>query len=95
MPFVGAENIVKTYLDGERQHTVLQDVTFSLERGELVALTGSSGSGKSTLLNLLSGLDVPTSGTIRIDGVEITGQTDAWLTEFRRDHIGIIYQFLT
>ena len=93
MPFVGAEHIVKTYLDGERQHTVLQDVTFSLERGELVALTGSSGSGKSTLLNLLSGLDVPTSGTIRIDGVEITGQTDAWLTEFRRDHIGIIYQF--
>ena len=66
MPFVGAEHIVKTYLDGERQHTVLQDVTFSLERGELVALTGSSGSGKSTLLNLLSGLDVPTSGTIRI-----------------------------
>ena len=95
MPFVGAEHIVKTYLDGERQHAVLQDVTFSLERGELVALTGSSGSGKSTLLNLLSGLDVPTSGTIRIDGVEITGQTDAWLTEFRRDHIGIIYQFLT
>ena len=56
-------------------------------------MTGSSGSGKSTLLNLLSGLDVPTSGTIRIDGVEITGQTDAWLTEFRREHIGIIYQF--
>lgn len=93
MSFVEVENIVKTYIDGGRQHNVLQNVTFSLERGELVALTGSSGSGKSTLLNLLSGLDIPTSGKIRIGDFEITGQTDTWLTEFRRNYIGIIYQF--
>ena len=93
MSFVTAAHLVKDYADGARQHTVLKDVSFTLEQGEIVALMGASGSGKSTLLHLLSGLDRPTSGQIQIGGAELTGRSDQWLTDFRRRHIGLIYQF--
>lgn len=93
VPFVTIAHLVKDYTDGARQHTVLKDVSFTLERGEIVALMGASGSGKSTLLHLLSGLDRPTSGKIQIGGTELTGRSDKWLTDFRRRHIGLIYQF--
>ena len=93
MQFVTVAHLVKDYADGPRQHTVLKDVSFTLEQGEIVALMGASGSGKSTLLHLLSGLDRPTSGKIQIGGAELTGRSDQWLTDFRRRHIGLIYQF--
>ena len=93
VPFVTVAHLVKDYADGIRQHTVLKDVSFTLEQGEIVALMGASGSGKSTLLHLLSGLDRPTSGKIQIDGTELTGRSDQWLTDFRRRNIGLIYQF--
>ena len=93
MQFVTVAHLVKDYADGSRQHTVLKGVSFTLEQGEIVALMGASGSGKSTLLHLLSGLDRPTSGKIQIGGAELTGRSDQWLTDFRRRHIGLIYQF--
>lgn len=93
MEFVQVEHLTKTYADGSGERTVLRDVSFSLCKGEITAMIGASGSGKSTLLHLLGGLDTPTSGTIRIDDIELTSQTDPWRTEFRRKNIGMIYQF--
>lgn len=85
-------NLRKTFLEGSRERHVLTDVSFDIRRGELVVLLGRSGSGKSTLLNLMSGMDAPTSGTIRFENTELTslGETDR--TMFRRHAIGIIFQ---
>ena len=86
-------NLSKSYLEGGEQHPVLRDVNAEILRGESVALLGRSGSGKSTLLNLISGIDMPNSGEVEIDGQSVTSMTERDRTLFRRQRIGFIYQF--
>jgi putative ABC transport system ATP-binding protein len=83
---------VKTY-QGKRLVRALDGVSFTVGAGEMVAVMGPSGSGKSTLLHLLGGLDQATSGSVRLDGNELTGLADDSLTRVRRDKIGFIFQF--
>jgi len=85
--------LCRSFREGERVHRVLDRADARIGRGETVAIVGRSGSGKSTLLNLLSGIDRPDSGSIEIDGCEITALREPGLTLFRRRHIGFIYQF--
>jgi len=84
---------VSKRFDGKRVVTALDSVDLTIQKGELVSLVGPSGSGKSTLLNLIGGLDTPSSGTIRIDGEQLSGLSDDGLTRVRRDKIGFIFQF--
>ncbi len=86
-------NLSKSYLEGGEQHLVLRDVNAEILRGESVALLGRSGSGKSTLLNLISGIDMPDSGEVEIDGRSVTSMTERDRTLFRRRRIGFVYQF--
>ena len=86
-------DLQKSYDEGDRTLRVLDDVNLDIRAGEFFALLGASGSGKSTLLNLLSGIDQPDSGSIAIDGINITALNDTQLTLFRRDNIGIVFQF--
>ena len=73
--------------------TVLKDLDLSLERGEMVAIVGASGVGKSTLLHVLGGLDVPDSGSVRIDQVDLASLPDEALVAFRNQHVGFVFQF--
>lgn len=84
---------VSKYYQGKRGVTALHEVDLEIARGEMVAIVGASGSGKSTLLNLMGTLDRPTSGSIEIDGVALSGIPDHQLTRIRRDKIGFIFQF--
>ncbi len=88
-----ARGLTKTYDMGEVQVQALRAVDFDLYRGEMLVLLGASGSGKSTLLNILGGLDVPTSGTVRFLDIDLTRANDAELTRYRRDHVGFVFQF--
>jgi putative ABC transport system ATP-binding protein len=90
---IHATALVKTYRMGEVEVQALRGVDFDLRRRELVVLLGPSGSGKSTLLNLLGGLDVPTSGTLAYAGHDFSHPTEEELTQFRRRHVGFIFQF--
>ncbi|EKQ67017.1 ABC-type antimicrobial peptide transport system, ATPase component [Leptolyngbyaceae cyanobacterium JSC-12] len=90
---VQLSNLGKEFQEGEVQRTVLQNVTLQFEPGEFVVLLGHSGSGKSTLLNLISGIDQPSTGSVRIDELTITELDERSRTLFRRDHIGFIFQF--
>jgi putative ABC transport system ATP-binding protein len=83
----------RSFREGGRVHRVLQDVDASIAGGESVAIMGRSGSGKSTLLNLISGIDRADSGTIHIDGREVTSLGEPARTLFRRTHVGFVYQF--
>ena len=83
----------KVYRTGDIAVHALRDVDIELYRGEFVVLLGPSGSGKSTLLNILGGLDVPSSGRVFFDNIEITARDEAALTRFRRDHVGFVFQF--
>lgn len=91
--FIRIRNLSKSYLEGGKQHLVLRDVNAEILRGESVALLGRSGSGKSTLLNLISGIDMPDSGEVEIDGRSVTSMTERDRTLFRRRRIGFVYQF--
>ena len=82
----------QTYGSGETAVHALKDVSFSVPKGEYVAVVGESGSGKSTLLNLIGGLDTPTSGKVLIDGKDVFAMKDRELTIFRRRNIGFIFQ---
>ncbi len=86
-------NVSKVYRRGKNEVRALDDVTLTVPRGQFLSVMGSSGSGKSTLLNLLGALDVPTSGTLKIDGREISRFPDDELSRFRRDRLGFIFQF--
>ena len=86
-------NVTKIYRQGIQQVTAVDGVNLKVSRGEFLAITGPSGCGKSTLLNLLGGLDVPTSGQVIIEGVDLADMDDARLTRFRRERVGIIFQF--
>lgn len=88
-----AHAISKVYRTGEVEVHALRGVDLTLYAGELVVLLGASGSGKSTLLNILGGLDTPTSGKVEFLGRDITALDDAGLTQYRREHVGFVFQF--
>ncbi|MCE2470656.1 MAG: ABC transporter ATP-binding protein [Anaerolineae bacterium] len=90
---VEIRDLRKTYSEGDRTLQVLEGVSLDIRQGEFLALLGASGSGKSTLLNLLSGIDQPDQGSIVIEGIDITRLGDTRLTLFRRERIGIVFQF--
>jgi putative ABC transport system ATP-binding protein len=90
---VEGRDIKRRYGEGETAVDALRGVSLEVGRGELLAVMGPSGSGKSTLMHTLAGLDQPTSGTVTIAGIEITGLDDARLTRLRRDHVGFVFQF--
>lgn len=92
MNLLEVQNLSKTYGSGEAAVHALKDATFSVPKGEFVAIVGESGSGKSTLLNMIGALDTPTAGTVFIDGKDIFSMKDRNLTVFRRRNIGFIFQ---
>ena len=93
MEILRTENLVKTYGTGENVFNAVDGISFSVQKGEFVAIVGTSGSGKSTLMHMLGGVDRPTSGSIVINGQEITNMTNDQLAVFRRQQVGIVYQF--
>ena len=93
MEILRVENLSKTYGSGETAVSALQNISFSVKRGEFIAIIGPSGSGKSTLLHILGGVDRPTGGKVFIDGTDIYGLDETKLAIFRRRQIGLIYQF--
>lgn len=93
MEILQVQNLCKIYGNGGNQVKALNNVSFSVEKGEFVAIIGQSGSGKSTLLHLIGGVDSPSSGKIIIDGKEVYQKTQEELAIFRRRQVGLIYQF--
>lgn len=93
MEILRAEHLTKTYGVGENQVRALDDVSFTVEKGEFLAIIGPSGSGKSTLLHILGGVDTPTSGKVYMEGTDVYAQNESQLAIFRRRQVGLIYQF--
>ncbi|SDM42248.1 ABC transporter ATP-binding protein [Lachnospira pectinoschiza] len=93
MEILKIENLTKIYGKGENEVKALDNVSFSIEKGEFVAIIGPSGSGKSTLLHILGGVDRPTSGKVYMDGQDVYTQNEEQLAIFRRRYVGLIYQF--
>ena len=92
-PAVELRKISKSYREGETERVVLREVSVTLASGEIAVLVGRSGSGKSTLLNVIAGIDRPTTGTVLVDGTDLTGLSEHARTRFRRRHIGFVFQF--
>jgi len=92
-PVFEAQALSKTYGEGETAVHALRGVDLAVRRGEFIVLLGASGSGKSTLLNILGGLDIPTSGTLRFAEHQLSGASEAALTRYRREHVGFVFQF--
>jgi len=92
-PLVELRNLTKAYEEGDRRRTVLREASVAIGRGEMAVLVGRSGSGKSTVLNLMSGIDLPDSGEVVIDGVSLSTLPERERTLFRRDRIGFVFQF--
>jgi len=90
---LAVRQLQKNYRSGSGFQTVLNDLSFEVSDGEIVALLGASGGGKTTLLNLLSGIDTPDGGNVRIDGADIHSMPEPHRTLFRRLHIGVVFQF--
>ncbi len=93
MEILRVENLTKIYGKGENEVRALDDVSFSVNKGEFIAVIGPSGSGKSTLLHILGGVDRPTSGRVLMDGKDVYAQNEEQLAIFRRRQVGLIYQF--
>lgn len=93
MNILSVEHLTKVYGKGDTAVRALDDVSFTVEAGEFVAIIGSSGSGKSTLLHLMGGVDRPTSGTVRLQEQDIFARSDEQLAVFRRREVGLVYQF--
>ena len=93
MELLKIENLTKIYGSGENEVRALDGVSFSVEKGEFLAIIGPSGSGKSTLLHILGGVDRPPSGQVRLDGQDVYAQDEEQLAIFRRRQVGLIYQF--
>ena len=93
MAVLEVKDLTKKYGQGESEVIALDHVSFSVERGEFVAIIGASGSGKSTLMNMIGGIDYPTSGSVIIDGNGIQSMSEDELAIFRRRNLGIVYQF--
>src|SRR5665647_2024239 len=87
-----AKNLTREFVSGDGTVVAVEDVSLTLEEGVFAAIVGPSGSGKSTLLSMLGTLDKPTSGTIEIDGRDVTGMADRELTPYRRSRIGLVFQ---
>jgi putative ABC transport system ATP-binding protein len=92
-PIVSIAHLSKGYRRGDQAVPVLRDITLEIARGEFIALMGPSGSGKSTLLNLIAGIDKPDSGTLLVDGEDITRLAEAELADWRAAHVGFVFQF--
>jgi putative ABC transport system ATP-binding protein len=86
-------DLTKSYREGDREHVVLDRAVAAVAVGERVAILGPSGSGKSTLLNLISGIDLPDGGTVRVDGTDLTALSERDRTLFRRRRLGFVFQF--
>ena len=93
MEILKVENLCKVYGKGENEVRALDNVSFSVSKGEFVAIIGPFGSGKSTLLHIIGGVDKPTSGKVYMDGCDVYSQNDEQLAVFRRRQVGLIYQF--
>ena len=93
MEILRAENLTKIYGTGENQVVAIDHVSFSVNKGEFLAIIGPSGSGKSTLLHILGGVDTPTSGKVYMEGTDVYAQKEEQLAIFRRRQVGLIYQF--
>ena len=93
MELLKIENLCKTYGKGENEVKALNNVSFTVPKGQMLAVIGTSGSGKSTLLHILGGVDRPTSGKVFLDGQDVYAQNDRDLAVFRRRQVGLIYQF--
>lgn len=93
LPVFQVRGLTKVYRMGEVEVHALREMDLNLYAGEFLVILGASGSGKSTLLNILGGLDVPTAGTVRFRDHDLTTADDSALTEFRRDHVGFVFQF--
>ncbi|HOQ07967.1 MAG TPA: ABC transporter ATP-binding protein [Clostridiales bacterium] len=93
MDILRIENLTKIYGTGDNTVKALDNVSFTVKKGEFIAIVGPSGSGKSTLLHILGGVDKPTSGKVYMDGQDIYAQNDEQLAIFRRRQVGLIYQF--
>ena len=93
MELLRIENLTKVYGTGENQVRALDGVSFTVEKGEFLAIIGPSGSGKSTLLHILGGVDRPTGGKVWLDGQDVYAQNEEQLAVFRRRQVGLIYQF--
>ncbi len=89
---IEANGVTRTYLSGGRPLTVLEDITLTIRPGEFVAIVGPSGSGKTTLLGLLAGLDLPTLGTVRVDGSDLGALDEDGRARLRRERIGFVFQ---
>lgn len=93
MAILEVKDLTKKYGVGDGEVVAVNQISFSVEKGEFVAITGASGSGKSTLMNMIGGIDAPTSGEVLIDGKCISGMSEDELAIFRRRNLGMIYQF--
>lgn len=93
MPLLAAENLLKIYVTGEARVSALAGVSFTVQRGDFVALMGPSGCGKSTLLHLCGAMDRPTSGTLRLNDRDLAAMEDDELTRVRREQVGFVFQF--
>ena len=93
MAFIDVKNLCKTYQMGEVKIKAIENVNFSINKGELVVILGPSGAGKTTILNILGGMDSPSSGSIIIDGVDISKYNSKELSKYRRYDIGFVFQF--
>ena len=91
-PLVRVQGVTKTYQEGDREREVLHGIDFSILEGELVVLLGRSGSGKSTLLNVISGIDLPTTGDVFFEDTNLTRLSEQERTLFRREHVGFVFQ---
>ena len=93
MSFIEVKGLVKKYQTGDVVVQAVDDVSFEIEKGEVVVIVGASGAGKTTLLNLIGGMDVPTYGKIIVGGRDISNYNENQLTEYRRNDIGFVFQF--
>lgn len=93
MAYITFENVSKCYHSGDMEIRALDDLSFTIEKGELCVILGHSGAGKTTLLNILGGMDTATDGHVWLDGHEITGSNAKELTEYRRNDVGFVFQF--
>ena len=91
-PVIDARDVTRTLSLGDTPVPILHGVSFTVDRGEWAAVTGPSGSGKSTLLGIVAGLDAPTSGTVAIDGVDVSSRSEAELARIRNEKVGVVFQ---